>query len=329
MSTRRHPDVRPSLRTLRLDSFATRWERLLSAAQRHAVPDHEDLVLPAEGMVCRASGPALHYLEWPGWAADAPVVLMLHGGGLHAHTFDLTANLLRCRARCLAVDLRGHGESDWVEPTGYGSDAICEDIDAVIAALKLEDVVVVGHSLGGMGAMVWAGRRPAALKGIVIVDVAPEMDAAGIGSVGAFVTTPQSFVDLEEVQAHLAADSPTRAPRVDGVAANLRWGDDGRLTFKYDSSQFMAMKLELRDDLRRIVRQIVCPTRILRGERSNVTSETAAAELAGLIPGATWTTIPDAGHTIQSSNPVALAAHVVKFLDEITPTSAPPPQAPQ
>ncbi|GAC1399080.1 MAG: alpha/beta hydrolase [Mycobacterium sp.] len=320
MSTNQHADGPPSLRTLRLDSFATRWERLTSAAQRHAVPQ-EHLVLPADGIVPRASGPALHYLEWPGCAADTPVVLMLHGGGLHAHTFDLTGNLLRCRARCLAIDLRGHGESDWVEPTSYGSDAICEDIDAVIAALKLEDVVVVGHSLGGMGAMVWAGRRPAALSGLVIVDVAPEMDAAGIGSVGAFVTTPQSFIDLEDVQAHLAADFPTNAPRVDGVAANLRWGDDGRLTFKYDSRQFMAMKLELRDDLRRIVRQIVCPTKILRGERSHVTSEKAAAELAGLIPSATWKTIPNAGHTIQSSNPAALAAEVLAFFDEIRPTT--------
>ena len=61
---------------------------------------------------------------------------MLHGGGLHAHTFDLTGNLLRRHARCLALDLRGHGESDWVEPSSYGSDAICDDIDAVIAALK-------------------------------------------------------------------------------------------------------------------------------------------------------------------------------------------------
>src|SRR5271168_4535779 len=177
MSTRPHPDGRPSLRTLRLDSFATRWERLLSAAQRHAVPHHEDLVLPAEGMVRRSSGPALHYVEWPGYASGAPDVLMLHGGGLHAHTFDLTGNLLRRHARCLALDLRGHGDSDWVEPSRYGSEAICDDIDAVIAALNLENVVVLGHSLGGMCAMVWAGRRPTVLRGLIVVDVAPEMDA--------------------------------------------------------------------------------------------------------------------------------------------------------
>lgn len=311
------------MRTLRFDSFAIRWERLLSAAERHGVPD-DDLVLPAEGMVRRSSGPALHYVEWPGYASGAPDVLMLHGGGLHAHTFDLTGNLLRRHARCLAVDLRGHGDSDWVEPSRYGSEAICDDIDAVIAALNLEDVVVIGHSLGGMGAMVWAGRRPAVLRGLVVVDVAPEMEQAGIGSVGDFVTTRQRFVDLEEVETYLAAGFPTNAPRVEGVAANLRWADDGQLTFKYDSRQFTAMKLVLRDDLRRIVREIDCPTKILRGERSKVTSAAAAAELAELIPGASWTTISHAGHTIQSSNPAGLAAEVVAFLDRLPPTDTAP-----
>ena len=328
MSTPRHSVGRSSLRTLRLDSFQTRWERLRNAAQRHGVPD-DALVLPAEALVRRASGPALHYLEWPGHTAGAPDLLMLHGGGLHAHTFDLTGNLLRHRARCLALDLRGHGDSDWVEPSSYGSDAICGDIDAVVAALNLKDVVLVGHSLGGMAAMVWAGRRPAVLRGLAIVDVAPEMGQAGIGSVGDFVSSAQSFADLEELDTYLAEAFPTNTPGSDGMAANLRWADDGRLAFKHDTRQFAAMTLALNDELRRLVRAIDCPTKILRGERSKVTSAAAAAELAELIPGASWTTIANAGHTIQSSNPVSLAAELASFLNQLAPIDTAPRQAPR
>ena len=320
MSVPRHAVDRPSPRTLRLDAFATRWERLRVAAQRHGVDEH-DLVLPAEGLLLRASGPALHYLEWPGQSADVPDLLMLHGGGLHAHTFDLTANLLRRRARCVALDLRGHGESGWVEPSDYGSDAICQDIDAVVTALDLKNVVLVGHSLGGMAAMVWASRRPPVLRGLAVIDVAPEMQQAGIGSVGDFVTTAQSFADLEELDTYLAEAFPSNTPRSDGMAANLRWSDDGTLTFKYDNRQFMAMKLALHDELRHLVREIDCPTLVLRGERSKVTSAAAATELAELIPGATWTTIANAGHTIQSSNPVGLAAQLASFLNGLAPSN--------
>ncbi len=302
---------RLSPRTLRFDSAPARIERLQANAIRHGVALNR-MVLPAEGMVVTESHPALHYLEWPG-PAVTPDVLMLHGGGLHAHTFDVLGNLLSGHARCIALDLRGHGDSGWCEPTGYGSAAIADDIDTVCEALALEVVVIVGHSLGGMGAMVWAARARPNLAGLVILDVAPEMGAEGTGAVNAFVELNPTFANMEEVDEFLATSFPGSAG-ADGMAANLRWGDDGRLGFKYDTGQFAGMNLALGDAQRDVVRQIGCPTRILRGVRSKVISAGAAAELAALIPGATWGEVPYAGHTIQSSNPTALAAEVVQFL---------------
>jgi pimeloyl-ACP methyl ester carboxylesterase len=72
--------------------------------------------------------------------------------------------------------------------------------------------------------------------------------------------------------------------------------------------------LELGDELRAFVGQIDCPTKVLRGTRSKVISPEAAAQLAGLIPGATWAQVPDAAHTFQSSNPIGLAAEITQFL---------------
>ena len=290
---------RPSARTLRAESYATRYARLVATAKRHGV-DPTGLVLPAGGIICSA-GLDVHYLEWPG-ATDDPALIFLHGGGLHAHTFDVVGNLLRDRGRCISLDLRGHGDSEWA-PGRYGAEETADDLSATVAQLGLKRVVVVGHSMGGIGAIAWAARRPLELAGLVIVDVGPELTNPATASINDFITSQPSFAALEEVQG-------------DSLAANLRWRDDGRLVFKYDDSQFHpgGSRLPVGDDIRKLAHRIACPTTILRGQRSKVLSDDAAAEFADLITGADWRRIDDAGHTIQSSNPRGLATAVGEFL---------------
>jgi pimeloyl-ACP methyl ester carboxylesterase len=137
----------------------------------------------------------------------------------------------------------------------------------------------------------------------VIVDVGPELTNPATASINDFITSQPSFAALEEVEG-------------DSLAANLRWRDDGRLVFKYDDSQFHpgGSRLPVGDDIRKLAHRIACPTTILRGQRSKVLSDDAAAEFAGLITGADWRRIDDAGHTIQSSNPRGLATAVGEFL---------------
>ena len=301
---------RPSARTLRAESFATRYARLLAAAERHGVAP-TGLVLPAEGMFAGAGGVALHYLEWPGTAAGDLTLVFLHGGGLHAHTFDLVGNLLRDKARCISLDLRGHGESEWSRGR-YGSEESADDLSAAVTRLGLKRVIAVGHSMGGIGAIAWAARRPPELAGLVIVDVGPELSNPTTASINEFITSQPSFADLEEVDGHAAGPGPAG----DSMAANLRWRDDGRLAFKYDDTQFHPgnTRLPVGDEMRELARRIACPTQILRGSRSKVLSDAGAAELAGLIVGATWRRVEDAGHTIQSSNPRGLALAITDFL---------------
>jgi esterase len=297
--------TRPSARTLRAESFGTRYARLRAAAERHGV-DPAAMALPAEGMIAGAGGVGVHYLEWPTGTTAHRAVIFLHGGGLHAHTFDVVGNLLRDQARCLALDLRGHGESDW-SPGHCGSEETADDISATVAQLGLTQVVVVGHSLGGIGAIAWAARRPAELAGLVVVDVGPDLENSATASINGFITSQPSFADLEELD---------DLPGGDSVAANLRWRDDGRLVFKYDDSQFRpgGSRISVGDDMRALARRIDCPATILRGARSKVFSDEAAAELAALIPGATWRIVEDAGHTIQSSNPRGLATAITDLL---------------
>ena len=293
----------PTIASLRLESFGTRHARLVAAARRHGI-ESEGMVLPAEGMFTTDDGAGIHYLEWPG-PSDELALIFLHGGGLHAHTFDVAGNLLRQHARCIALDQRGHGESDWT-PGRYGAEHCADDIAAAVTRLGLKRVVVVGHSMGGIGAVAWAARNPPELAGLVIVDVGPELTSSATASINDFITTRPSYANLEDVES-------------DSLAANLRWGEAGRLVSKYDDSQFHsgATTLPMEDEMRALGRRIACPTTILRGERSQVLSDEAAAAFAADIDGATWRRISDAGHTIQSSNPRALADAVLDFTERL------------
>ena len=167
--------------------------------------------------------------------------------------------------------------------------------------------------MGGIGAITWAARRPPELAGLVIVDVGPELNNPATASINDSITSQPSFADLEEVE----ATSGTRSGRRQhgGQPALARRRAAGvqvrRLTVPPGG-----IRLPVGDEMRDFARRIDCPTTILRGSRSKVLSDEAAAELAGLIPGATWRRVEDAGHTIQSSNPRGLAAAVTAFLAE-------------
>lgn len=309
--------TRPTPRTLRMNSFTSEFALLSARAEAAGIPER-DVLLPAEGVVRARDGVRLHYLEWPG-GAKGPLLLFLHGGGLHAHSFDVVGLLLRGLGRCVALDLRGHGESDWAPDGRYGSRPLVADLEAVVDALGGGPVVVVGHSLGGMASLIWASRRPPELAALVIIDVGPGIDVTAGRSVADLIRGRTVFGDLDEAEAFLSSVvAPTREAATSGIVQNLAWTDDGMLTWKHDPMQFQsgAAGPPTPDELRSAARRIACPTLVLRGARSRIFSEEGATELAGLVPGGRWETVPDAGHTIQTGNPRGLAEAVTRFLHE-------------
>lgn len=306
---------RPSVRTLRMHSFATEYSRLSARAiAAGARPD--DVILPAQGIVRASDGTRLHYLEWPGPYAE-PLLLFLHGGGLHAHTFDVTALLVGNVGRRVALDLRGHGDSDWAGPGGYGTEVITADIDVVVTSLGARRVVLVAHSMGGMASLLWAAQRPETLAGLVIIDVGPDIDLNAGHSISNLIAQRPVFADLEEAERFVNGRAPSReGTAMSGVALSLAWSDGGSLTWKHDTRQFQPGTVAEPEALRRAARQVDCPALVLRGEHSRVFSDEGAAELACLIPGARWQRVPAAGHNIQSGNPRGLADAVIAFLAE-------------
>src|SRR5262249_17940469 len=149
-----------------------------------------------------------HYLDWG--TAGLPPIVFLHGGGLNAHTWDLVCASLKREHHCVALDQRGHGESEWLPQMDYATESHIGDLDAFVNLLSLERFVLVGMSLGGATAPPWAGRPSQRLAGLVLVDVGPETRAGGVRKIQAFTSEATPLASVEEFVERALSFNPRR-----------------------------------------------------------------------------------------------------------------------
>ncbi len=152
---------------------------LMADAARAAGLSPPRIALPTDHTV-PLNGLRFHYLDWGN--EDLPHVVLLHGGSLTAHTWDMAALLLRDRYHLVALDQRGHGDTEWTPEAQLGEDGaelMLEDTRQFIEHLGYEWLCLVGMSMGGMNAIRYAARHPERLAAVGIVDVAPETLRAG------------------------------------------------------------------------------------------------------------------------------------------------------
>jgi pimeloyl-ACP methyl ester carboxylesterase len=263
----------------------------------------------------------LHYVDWHG-AADAPI-LFLHGGCLTARTWDVVCLALRARYRCLALDQRGHGESDWSPEANYAFDAHVGDIEGFVDAVGLERFVLVGQSLGGANALSYTAENPGRVRALVLVDVGPNFRKAGGEEVRDFVTGVPRESTLEDFVERAIAFNPLRDSRLlrRSLQHNLRSVSGGLWTWKYDPR--IATRLDV-DDMRKrmerlwdAVRTVACPVLVVRGALSRVLLDEDALALSNAFTDGRWCRIEDAGHNVQGDNPKALADAIAAFLAEV------------
>src|SRR5262245_40096172 len=140
------------------------------------LPRYDGGMQPRDLRVKGSSGNELHLLEW---STEGVPMLLLHGFGNEAHIWDDFAPIVAPHYRTVALDHRGHGQSDWDREGRYDIDSLADDVEAVTAALGIGRMVIVAHSLGGRVATVFAGRNPERIAGLVLVDIGPEVDLRG------------------------------------------------------------------------------------------------------------------------------------------------------
>jgi pimeloyl-ACP methyl ester carboxylesterase len=279
---------------------------------------------PTSRSVPGADGLTLNLLEW---SAEGVPFLLLHGFSNEAHIWDDLAPVLVPHYRVLALDQRGHGDSD-ADPEGrYDFESMARDVEAVCEALGIERLVVCGHSMGGRVAMRFAGRNPERLAGLVIVDVGPELDDRGVSRISAEAVRQEPVFDSVEQYAELLSRNyPAARPQAIARMARheLRERPDGRFEPKLrldmaklresqtpeEAETFAAEETKI---LWGILEKVACPSLVVRGAASDVLSPEVADRMEETLAQGELVVIPQAGHSVMTDNPDAFCAAVSRF----------------
>ena len=258
--------------------------------------------------------------------SNAPPVVLLHGGGQTRYAWGNAARALaRAGFYALAVDLRGHGHSDWSKQGHYELRSFADDICTISASLK-QRPVVVGASLGGLASLIAEGQATeSVMRALVLVDVAPRLEPEGVMRIISFMVDriKEGFASLEEAAEAVAKFVPHRPKPTDlsGLEKNLRLGEDGRYRWHWDPNFLHGNKpVDARqsfDELKAAARAIAVPTLLVRGRLSDVLSEDGAKELLSMIPHADYVDVKAAGHMIAGDRNDVFNGAVIDFLTKL------------
>ena len=227
----------------------------------------------------------LNYVDWGN--ADAPPLLLIHGGRDHARSWDWVAEELRHDWHVIAPDLRGHGDSSWSPDGNYEMSAFVYDMAQLIHQLNLAPVSIIAHSMGGNIATRYAGLYPENVRKLVNIEglglspaMQAERDALGIqkrfrqwieDKRNAAGRTPKRYETIEAAYERMKTentyltDEQARHLTVHGISRN----EDGTWSWKFDNYlNIWAMFDMPREDLMALWQAITCPMLLLYGEKS-------------------------------------------------------------
>ena len=263
-------------------------------------------------------GLRFHLTDWG--PATGPALLLLHGVTGHARTWDAEAAALAARYRVIALDQRGHGDSDPAPDGDYSLTTLAGDIAAIVDALGLTRVSIVGLSLGGRIAIVYAALHPERVERLVVVDIGPDIAPAGRTRVGTMMArSPERFASVEEAIAQARAANPRYIEALlrERVTHGLRRLPDGGYAWKYDRVIRDAVRTgRWREDLDvwPLWTSVTCPTLVVRGAESDVLSREIAKQMLEARPQTRLVEVPGAGHTVPGEQPAQFLELLRAFL---------------
>lgn len=275
--------------------------------------------VPAEGFL-RVNGINLRFLDWGGGSLP---MLMLHGLRGYAETWQTVAEHLPGRFRPLAFDQRGRGGSDWGPWQGYWTEQYVSDLESLTDQLDLERFVLLGHSMGGANAIVYAARHPDRVAALVIEDMGPGASSTSSGSSrikGELGGTPETFATWSEAESYWRAQRPYASDEAvrSRLKFTLRERADGRIGWRYDLEGIRRARLDpsLQIDLWPHVADLRCPTLVIRGADSDFLARGTAEEMVVRNANLRWVEIKGASHYVHDDNFPDFNHAIGQFLED-------------
>jgi pimeloyl-ACP methyl ester carboxylesterase len=265
------------------------------------------LVGPADRFY-ESQGLRLHYADWGNDAA--PPLILIHGGRDHCRSWDALARILQPHFHILAPDLRGHGDSDWAKGSSYSLSDYVYDLTGLVRSATVHKAAIVGHSMGGMIGLMYAGTYPDKVSRLVVLDgvtVLPgssqapiyeriaewvaQSDRIGEQKIRHYRTVTEAAERISAYNKRLTSEQALHLA-IHGVKRNA----DGSFSWKFDQYQQLRAPYRLSpDDHIALWSRITCPTLLLRGSESFLPDPEAAGVLAHFKQ-AHLVTIVGAGH---------------------------------
>ena len=244
-----------------------------------------------------------------------PKLVLLHGGGANAHWWDDVAPALARRFHVVALDFRGHGDSDQPEPR---PGAFQRDLVGLLEHIGAPDAALLGHSMGGQIALEHAARHGGARRprALVVVDVARGVGGRTRRLMRLALAARRSYRTREEAIARFRFLPPAPGAREELreriAAASVREEPDGRFAFKFDPRWFA-----LPSGQGPVLEHVRAPTLIVRGALSPILSREGALSLTREIRGARLVEIPGAEHNVHLEQPEKFLEAVGAFFAEV------------
>ncbi|MDP2700941.1 MAG: alpha/beta fold hydrolase, partial [Candidatus Rokubacteria bacterium] len=233
-------------------------------------------------------GLTFHYVTWG--PESAPPLVLLHGLTSHARSWDALGRELSANRRVIALDQRGHGDSDRAPDGDYRVATMAGDVAGFVDALGLERFELLGLSMGGRVGIAYAGGHTARIERLCIVDIGPEIHLPGMERIRQMMAASPERIGSEEEAIEYVRRANPRAPEA-GLPERVRHGmrplPDGGLEWKYDKALRDMMRQSGRReaiDLWEPLRRITAPTLLVRGADSDVLSADVAERMIDALP---------------------------------------------
>lgn len=275
----------------------------------------------------QSQGLRLHYTDWGN--ASAPPLLLIHGGLDHSRSWDHVARALRTNFHVIAPDLRGHGDSDWAVGSSYSLADHVYDLTCLVKAEGLEDVAVVGHSMGGMVSLTYAGAFPEKVSRLAVLDGVTNFPARKVKPID--VRIADWVGDLDKAAQRKIHSYPSVADGADRMLARnarltreqamhlathaLKRDADGGYGWKFDPylRARAPYRLSLEDNIA-LWSRIACPTLLVAGSESFLPDPATAGVLEHFRQ-AELVKIEGAGHWLQHDKPAGIVEVLKAFLE--------------